>query len=801
MALAYLGNQSNTILGVDAVTGAAITSYTGLGTATRYVSVSPDGHTVAYTMSNRVGFITVATGTRVDPVFGTLSVDGDHCWHPDSSRIWSYGNQEVTSTTPAGVVADHITGLTGVAVPGRGGLAISANGAKLYAGGLGGVYEIDIAAGAVARTFTFAGAAAGYQPVITGDGSTLFAADNDNALGGHGGHVWHVDLASGTVGTPISVNDFPLGLCFSPDGLSLWVACAGSTPGVGVYAPAVQRISTATLAVTATVTAGQTSPIYVAVEPSGATLWAANDNTKTAFPITISTLTVNTGTPTGGGGAAKIGLPYVGAGGIGAGTTVSGAVSLGPLAVTAGGTISGAGTGAGTISGTAVLNIGPVTVVARTTLEVVTATAALRLGPLVVVAVSGRVGPRQFPVPGFRGRWRLTLHNRAFAPATLNSTIIAELADARGRRLDQAWNTPATLTFTLDGRADTAALVAELLHDVVAWRWDDQTGLEQPVFRGPITQSEDQLTADSHTVTYTCHDYAALLTRRLLTSTYTVTGRDQDDVVADLLAAAVAARTSSGTALTPASYLPVSLFTAAPAGTLRGFSGQLRDRTYYGSQNVGQAVDDLAKVDGGFDYDVRPSAVDTTDSLRVFYPAQGITRTDVALQYGSTVASLTRTVDSSTYANYVRVLGNNQSANPTPQLFAEYWDPTAILTSGTPVGLWMTDDTAADVTVIHTLQEKAHGDINYDAILDPAYTLNMAPDAYTWGNPNMGDVVALIVNSGRLNVNSSVRVLGISYDISDDGAEDVVLTVTRPQTSLAKLFNNADRDVKALARR
>ena len=113
----------------------------------------------------------------------------------------------------------------------------------------------------------------------------------------------------------------------------------------------------------------------------------------------------------------------------------------------------------------------------------------------------------------------------------------------------------------------------------------------------------------------------------------------------------------------------------------------------------------------------------------------------------------------------------------------------------------MTDDTAADVTVIHTLQEKAHGDINYDAILDPSYTLNMAPDAYTWGNPNMGDVVPLIVNSGRLNVNSTVRVLGISYAICDDGAEDVVLTVTRPQTSLAKLFDNADRDVKALARR
>ena len=78
----------------------------------------------------------------------------------------------------------------------------------------------------------------------------------------------------------------------------------------------------------------------------------------------------------------------------------------------------------------------------------------------------------------------------------------------------------------------------------------------------------------------------------------------------------------------------------------------------------------------------------------------------------------------------------------------------------------------------------------------------MTPNAYTWGSPNMGDTVPLIVDSGRLQVADRARVLGITYTIGDDGQEDVTPAVTRPQTSRwPKLFNTADRDVKALARR
>ena len=64
-----------------------------------------------------------------------------------------------------------------------------------------------------------------------------------------------------------------------------------------------------------------------------------------------------------------------------------------------------------------------------------------------------------------------------------------------------------------------------------------------------------------------------------------------------------------------------------------------------------------------------------------------------------------------------------------------------------------------------------------------------------------GDVVPLVVRSGRLDVNTTVRVVAIGFAVSDDGAEDVEVTVGRPALQLADLFTRADRDADALARR
>jgi hypothetical protein len=428
-------------------------------------------------------------------------------------------------------------------------------------------------------------------------------------------------------------------------------------------------------------------------------------------------------------------------------------------------------------------------------------------GPLTMADVAAQAAPGTYPVPAGRGRWRLTVHARQFADTSASGTILAELNTARSRRLDQAWSTPATLTFAIDGHSPAAALITELQTDVMAWRWDDQTGQDVAVFRGIVTQSQDEISEQVHTVTFTCHDYIAMLSRRMFTGTgWAVTQVDQDYIAMNLIYFATnRAQTSAGVTLYPGSYLPLTPYMVNPDGTQRaqGSSGTLRDRTYPAQTFIFDAFDELSKVIGGFDYDVRPNQGNFgPDVLRIWFPYQGVVRSDVALIYGSTVASLTRSVDSADYANFQRVLGNNGSSDPAaPQLFAEAVNADANNVGVTPVGLWMAGDNQADVTIQSTLNETAQGNLALSGVLVPTYSLALRPGAYAWGAPNMGDVVPLVIQSGRLNVNTTVRVLGISYDIGDDGQEDVSLTVGRPAVQFRDLLAVSTRDVNALTRR
>jgi hypothetical protein len=415
-------------------------------------------------------------------------------------------------------------------------------------------------------------------------------------------------------------------------------------------------------------------------------------------------------------------------------------------------------------------------------------------------------------------RWRLTVHRRDFSPsgyAPARTTGIAEISDARSRRLELGWNAPGKLTFTVDGRSASAGYIQELTTEMMAWRLDPDTGAEALMFRGVVAQSEDTLSEQSHVVNFTAHDYLAVINRRYLTgaSDLVYTQRDQDDVVADLLARAMVVATASGpggagapVSFDPGSRLPVALRLVNPDGSVRAAkSGQLRDRTYTGGSAIGGLITDLAAVINGYDVDISPAAnTDGHDWLRVWYPSRGVARNDLALVYGATVSSLTRSVNPADggYANYIRVVGDNGGTEGAPQLIAEAWNADANNVGAVPVGLWMGVDSQSDVKLRPTLQQKADGDLATQGLLVPSYTVALRAGWYRPGRPALGDTVPLVVKSPpRLDVSATVRVLGLNFAIGDDGQEDVEVTVGRPAVDLTALFRKTRRDVDALARR
>lgn len=410
-------------------------------------------------------------------------------------------------------------------------------------------------------------------------------------------------------------------------------------------------------------------------------------------------------------------------------------------------------------------------------------------------------------VPAGRDRWRVTVHNRVYTGGPLpRDTVIAELPDARSRRLIQQWCKPAQFTFTLDGHSPSADAAAELTTDVIAWRWDDATGQDVAMFRGIVGQTQDSVSEDVHTVTYTCHDYLAVMARRFWTGAATGgwLAIDQDDLAVNIVYWAGNITAGAGTpSFIPGSYLPLLTARVNPAGAARGLSGQLRDRVFAPQSTHFEALANLAACVNGFDFDCKPGgSTQTQDSIRIFYPSQGVQRSSPQLVYGATVSSLTRSFNSADYANYQRVVGNNGTATPQSlQVYADAWNADANNVAVAPQGLWMAGDNASDVSVQQTLVDRVNGALGRSGVVVPSYTIVLRPGVYSYGNPNMGDVVPLVVQSGRLHVDTMIRVLGIDYVVGDDGQEDVALTVGRPDVTLANLFTRTNADVNALARR
>jgi hypothetical protein len=174
----------------------------------------------------------------------------------------------------------------------------------------------------------------------------------------------------------------------------------------------------------------------------------------------------------------------------------------------------------------------------------------------------------------------------------------------------------------------------------------------------------------------------------------------------------------------------------------------------------------------------------------------------VTLRYGTTLSALTRSFNSADYANYQRFMGNKQSTDQNaPQFVSEQWNADASTGTAGAVGMWMSGGNESDVSVQQTLNDHAAAALNRSSVIVGSYSVTLRPGWYSYGNPNMGDVVNLVVQEGRLNISTQVRVLGIVYDVSDDDAEKVGLTLGRPELTLGALFKGNRSDVNALARR
>jgi hypothetical protein len=387
--------------------------------------------------------------------------------------------------------------------------------------------------------------------------------------------------------------------------------------------------------------------------------------------------------------------------------------------------------------------------------------------------------------------WRVATASRALA-GTGPGVLLGELTEARTRKLHVDLRGPATAECVVNGRSSQTYGLTELSQDLVLYRWNPVGGAFECLFRGPIGRTQDVISETVHTLTVTAADYRALLARLPAVVTQTWTGLDQATMVKNLVAF-----------YGGGSFVPFDLRIGwggvlNPDGTVLGdTTGVARDRSYTADQLVGDAVDKLAACLGGFDWSAEPTDPSTqanqAATVTLWYPRRGVTKSFVA-GYGTTVSSLTRAVNSTDFANWVLTIGKGMTTTSAGDVSS---NPAAH-----PEGLWGDVLQAADVSVAATLQQQSDGYLALHSQVAPAYSATLVPGAWNQRSDGwLGDTVTLRVASGRLNVDTTVRIVAVDFDVDDSGTERVALTLGRADVTLADALAGINSTLDALTRR
>lgn len=213
-------------------------------------------------------------------------------------------------------------------------------------------------------------------------------------------------------------------------------------------------------------------------------------------------------------------------------------------------------------------------------------------------------------------------------------------------------------------------------------------------------------------------------------------------------------------------------------------SGVTRDRTYYHFErkNLGEAVEQLAAVAGGFDFAIEAVWVSgaVVKTLNLSYPRRGRI-TPLVFELGTNIEGLSQEVDATRQANLIDAIG---AGDGDAMLIA-----TAADTSQLAAYPLLEDVTSyKDVTVAATLQLHAASDLavaKKPVMRIPTLLAVQAnPDAGL-GTYITGDSVQVRGSDGWLAVNERVRIQVIEVGVDTEGKETVSIQFAQEEASVS----------------
>lgn len=338
-----------------------------------------------------------------------------------------------------------------------------------------------------------------------------------------------------------------------------------------------------------------------------------------------------------------------------------------------------------------------------------------------------------------------------------------ELSSITGRSLSLSLTAPSVMRFNVSGFSGDALTLAEGISDL--WWVRHNT----PIFRGRLVSATDNREAGTYTIECECVDYRGLLDGRAIISP-DARHPDEGDMgrAYDL---------ADKWALEDIAWSLIDDMQAQPGGSLGITRGIItptkvtRDITFRDGDTILSCLETLSQADPGFEFNV-----DTERKFNLYYPRRGMDR-GVHLDFGGLISKFTRTTDlRADYGNWTRTVGDlalgveGKADRAVPDL------------SRRPEGRW--DQIFAAANELQTqaaLSAAAARNFATASDMEPNYDVTFTPGK--WEGPShvwVGDTVRFHARTGRLNVNTTLRVQTLTLDLDESNQETVTLTLGRP---------------------
>jgi hypothetical protein len=378
----------------------------------------------------------------------------------------------------------------------------------------------------------------------------------------------------------------------------------------------------------------------------------------------------------------------------------------------------------------------------------------------------------------------------------VHGNLIGELTTGITRQFTWVLTDACSASWTMDAMEADANYVNEITSDLKVYR------NKQIMFRGRIMSSQDTIgeaasnttattvggggggassfaatSPDAHTVDFVATDYRGMLAHRLVPESVTYGTKkypvDQCTIAWELI--------------DYTQHLP-----GGDWSVKRGTFTSSTTRTYKttGGTYIDQAIDDMANLNAGFDWEISPNMHFNTWPIpnNSKPPGGAVLRRGrgqdigMKLTYGDNVSNVQRSLNASSgqpYSNVVRTSGSFTGGVKKAQ-----YDVVSQAVYGSAfgnAGRWEYQVGNNNLTTVKAVQDAAIWELVRDANPEPSFVLTLTDGWWDPGQIWLGDLVTVTVNHGRLNDSWLTRVIQMDVFLSDVSGDEIVQVTTGPR--------------------